>query len=66
MGIAVLVWQLIIFLTIYFCGRKRRWAAGFWVVWTLFQVYTLPLSFLQFFTIWLAYTMAGSKVKKPE
>lgn len=66
MGVAVLVWQLIIFLTIFFSGRKRVWSAGFWVVWTLFQVYTMPLSVLQFFTIWLAYTLAAPKIRTPE
>ena len=61
MGIAVIAWQLFIFFTIIVSSSKRGWVAAFWVIWTLVQVYTLPLSVLQFFTIILAYSLAKPK-----
>jgi DNA helicase-4 len=63
MGIAVLLWQAFIFFTLVVSGRKRGWVAAFWVIWTLAQVFALPLSLLQFFTIWLGYTVAKPKVR---
>lgn len=58
MGIAVIVWQIFIFFTIFISGHKRGWVAAFWVIWTLVQVYALPLSIVQFFTIFLAFSLA--------
>lgn len=63
MGIAVIAWQLFIFFTIFISGSKRGWVTAFWVVWTLAQVYALPLSIVQFFTIFLAYSLAKPKPK---
>lgn len=62
MGTAVIAWQFFIFFTIYISGRRRGWTAAFWVVWTLVQVFALPLSIIQFFTIFLAYSLAKPKV----
>lgn len=59
MSTAVIVWQLFIFLTLLFSGRNRGWVAAGWVAWTLIQVYGLPLSVLQFFTIFLGYKSAA-------
>lgn len=58
MGVAVIAWQFFILFTIIISGKKRGWATVFWVVWTLVQVYALPLSVIQFFTIWLAHSIA--------
>jgi DNA helicase-4 len=55
MTFAVLGWQLFIFFTILISGKKAGWACTFWVIWTLVQVYGLPLSVIQFITIYLAY-----------
>lgn len=63
MGIAVIGWQLFIFFTIFISGSKRGWVTAFWVIWTLVQVYALPLSIVQFFTIILAYSLAKPKPK---
>ncbi len=48
---AVLAWQALIFFSIVLAGRYRFWVIAFWVVWTALQVFTLPLSLLQFGTI---------------
>lgn len=62
MGIAVLVWQAIIFLTIVFAGRSRRgWVVAFWVIWTIVQVFALWLSVVQFATIWFAWSLFANK-----
>jgi DNA helicase-4 len=58
MGIAVIAWQLFIIFTIFISGRSRGWVAVFWVIWTLVQVYALPLSVVQFVSIWLGYKLA--------
>jgi len=47
----ILAWQAIIFVSIALGGRKRGWIVGFWVVWTLLQVFALWLSVIQFGTI---------------
>jgi hypothetical protein len=64
MGVAVLAWQVFILFTLAVSGRKRAWVAAFWVVWTLLQVYALPLSVLQFFTIFVGYSLASPKQPK--
>lgn len=51
MSIAVLGWQVFIFLTIAFAGSGRGAVTAFWVVWTIIQVVALPLSIIQFLTI---------------
>jgi len=65
MSIAIFGWQIFIFFTIVICGRKAGWASLFWVIWTLVQVYALPLSIIQFVTIFVAYKIApkGKKEK---
>ncbi len=68
MTIAVLVWQAIIFFSIALAGRARGWVVAFWVVWTIFQVFALWLSVVQFGTIWLAWSIFGNKtpvIKSP-
>lgn len=60
MSIAVIGWQIFIFVTIFISERNRGWVAAFWVLWTLVQVYALPLSVIQFLTIFLGYKLAGS------
>jgi DNA helicase-4 len=57
----VLIWQAVIFLSIALGGRKRGWITGFWVVWTIFQVFALWLSVVQFGTIFLAWSIFGNK-----
>lgn len=57
----VLAWQAIIFISIALGGRKRGWIAGFWVVWTIFQVFALWLSVVQFGTILLAWSIFSNK-----
>jgi hypothetical protein len=57
MSMAILGWQIFIFFTIAISGRKAGWVSLFWIVWTLAQVFALPLSILQIFTIWLAYSV---------
>lgn len=59
MSAAVIGWQIFIFVTIFISEGKRGWVAAFWVVWTLAQVYALPLSVIQFLTIYLGYKLAG-------
>lgn len=62
MTIAILIWQAIIFITIAASGRARGWVVAGWVVWTVIQVATLPLSVIQFATIAIAYFLfKGSK-----
>jgi DNA helicase-4 len=63
MGIAVVVWQLFIILTIWISGKNKKWVAAFWVIWTLVQVFALPLSILQYGSIWLGYKLAGTKTE---
>ncbi len=62
MSIAVIAWQIFIFFTLFISGRKRGWVAAFWVIWTLVQVYALPLSVIQFFTIFVGFSMAKPSV----
>lgn len=62
MTIAILAWQALIFFTIALGGRARGWLIAFWVIWTLIQVATFPLSVIQFFTIFLA-TLISSGAK---
>lgn len=57
----ILIWQTIIFLSIAFGGRHRGWVVGFWMVWTILQVFALWLSVIQFGTILLAWSLFGSK-----
>lgn len=64
MGIAVIGWQLFIFFTIVISGKKCGWVAMFWVIWTIVQIYALPLSVVQLFTISLAYSLAKPKDAK--
>jgi len=61
MTLAVIAWQIFIFATIAISGSKRGWVTFGWVIWTLFQVYTLPLSIVQFGTIYLAYQASKPK-----
>jgi DNA helicase-4 len=63
MSIAIFGWQIFIFFTIVVSGKKAGWVSLFWVVWTVIQVYGLPLSVIQFITIFVAYKIA-SKGKK--
>lgn len=58
---AVIGWQLVVFFSIALGGRYREGVVLFWVIWTLVQVFALWVSVLQFGTIWLAWTMFGSK-----
>jgi len=58
MGLGILGWQLLILITIVVSGRSRAIAVIFWVIWTLVQVAALPLSVLQFGTIWLGYVIS--------
>lgn len=60
MGMGILGWQLLILVTIVVAGRSRAIAVIFWVIWTLVQVAALPLSILQFGTIWLGHTIAAA------
>lgn len=57
----VLLWQAIIFISIALSGRKRGWVVALWVVWTILQVFALWLSVIQFGTIWLAWSIFGTK-----
>ena len=66
MSTAVLIWQAIIFVSIALGGRKRGWIVGFWVVWTILQVFALWLSVIQFGTIWLAWAIFGKKTPAVE
>lgn len=63
MSIAVIGWQLIIFVTIVMSGKNRALVASFWVVWTILQIFSSPLNVLQYFTIFLAVKL--SKPKPP-
>jgi len=56
----ILGWQLLILVTIVAAGRSRGIAVIFWVIWTAVQVFALPLSLLQFGTIWLGHTIASA------
>lgn len=56
----ILGWQLFILITIVMAGRLRNGAVVFWVIWTMLQVFSLPLSLLQFGTIWLGHTIAAA------
>lgn len=64
MSMAILGWQVFIFFTIAISGKKAGGVSLFWIVWTLFQVFALPLSVLQFLTIWLAYSVAKPNTAK--
>lgn len=61
MSMAILGWQVFIFFTIAISGKMAGWVSLFWVIWTLVQVYALPLSILQFLTILFAYSIAKPK-----
>lgn len=63
MGVAVLGWQVFILFTILISGARRGWVSAFWVLWTLAQVFALPLSVLQFFTIALGYSISKGMSK---
>ena len=65
MSIAVVVWQVFIFLTLIISGKKRGWVATFWVIWTLVQVYALPLSIIQFITIAVGFLVAKPRINRP-
>lgn len=65
MGPGILGWQLLILITIIVAGRLRAIATVFWVIWTLVQVFALPLSILQFGTIWLGHTIASALFPRP-
>lgn len=56
MSMAIIGYQIVIFLTIYFSGRAAIYVALFWAVWTIIMVFTLPLGILQFITIAIAYS----------
>lgn len=58
MGLGILGWQILILVTIVAAGRSRGIAVIFWVIWTAVQVFALPLSLLQFGTIWLGYLIS--------
>lgn len=58
---AIIAWQTLIFASIAFAGRWRGWVIALWVVWTLLQVFALPLSLLQFGTIAVAASMFRAK-----
>ena len=62
----ILIWQAVVFTTIYLSGRRRWWASVAWVIWTVVQVYTLPLSVIQFGTIALGHWAAGSRARRRE
>jgi DNA helicase-4 len=64
MSIAIIGWQIFIFITIVVSGRKAGWISAFWVIWTLVQVYALPLSIIQFVTIIIAYSFAPKSSKE--
>jgi hypothetical protein len=57
MSMAIIGYQIVIFLTIYFSGRAAIYAALFWAAWTIIMVFTLPLGILQFITIAIAYSV---------
>ena len=58
MSFAIAGWQILIFSTIVISGRAAGLTTGFWVIWTFVQIYTLPLSIIQFATILIAYLVA--------
>lgn len=60
MTIAILLWQVLIFLTIYF-SNKRGLVSVFWIIWTIVQVAALPLSILQFITVYIGYQLSTGK-----
>ncbi|MEO6081370.1 MAG: hypothetical protein ABIQ86_16615 [Steroidobacteraceae bacterium] len=64
MAEGVLIWQAVIFLSILFGGKRRGWIVGFWVVWTIFQIFALWLSVIQFGTILLAWSISESVATK--
>lgn len=66
MEVAVLAWQAIIFFSIALSGRARGAVVAFWVIWTILQVFALWLSVVQFGTIWLAWSIFGSKTSPTE
>lgn len=64
MTFAVLGWQLFIFFTIVISGKKAGWTSIFWIIWTFVQVYGLPLSVIQFITIYVAYKFTAKVRQK--
>jgi DNA helicase-4 len=52
--------------TIIISGNNRGMVAAFWVIWSLVQVYALPLSVVQFATIVVAYSMANPSKDKED
>jgi hypothetical protein len=65
MSLAIIGYQIVIFLTVYLSGRAAIYVAIFWAIWTIIMVFTLPLGILQFITIAIAYSVrkdANSKV----
>ncbi len=56
---AIIGWQIFIFITTFISGSYRGWVAAFWVLWTLLQIFALPLSIIQFCTIFYGYKLAG-------
>ena len=60
----VLIWQTVIFLSIVLGGKRRGWIVGFWVVWTIIQVFALWLSVIQFGTILLAWSISEEVATK--
>ncbi len=60
----VLIWQTVIFLSIVLGGKRRGWIVGFWVVWTIVQVFALWLSVIQFGTILLAWSISEKVAAK--
>lgn len=64
MSIAIIGWQIFIFITIVVSGKKASWASAFWVIWTIVQVYALPLSIIQFVTIFIAYSISPKSSKE--
>jgi len=65
MELGILGWQLLILITIVVAGRSRGIAVIFWVIWTAVQVFALPLSILQFGTIWLGHAIASALFPHP-
>lgn len=59
MTLAILAWQLLIVITIVASGKRRGIASLLWSLWTLVQVSALPLSVLQFITIFITYKLTS-------
>lgn len=70
-SVAVLTYQAIIFVTIYFSGFFSRSILNIvvflWSLWTLVKItFFSPLMGLQFFTIICAYAMAHERIEASE